>query len=99
MGFLEVARDTLRDLQVTDAVRERLSFAFDRLADAESKIEVLQKENGKFQAQLEREQLDHKQARQELQRLKDEHAEETLIHCQMEFRRGKHSCCIHSASV
>ena len=89
MSLLDIARDTLKDLPVSDIVRERLSLAFDRLAEAEAKIDALQLQNGSFQAQLERERLDHKQTRDELQRLKDEHAEEVRFHKTIEFRRGK----------
>ena len=89
MSLLEVARDTLKDLPISDIVRERLSLALDRFADAEAKIEVLQAETGGLKAQLERERLDHKQTQQELQRLKDEHAEEIRVHGNVEFRRGK----------
>ena len=91
MSLLDIARDTLKDLPVSDIVRERLSLAFNRLADAEAKIDALQSQNGSFQAQLERERLDHKQTREELRRLKDEYSEEIRIHKKsgVEFRRGK----------
>lgn len=89
MSLISTARDALKDLPVSDIVRERLSLALDRLAEAEAKIETLQSEKGSLQSQLERERLDHQQTRQELQRLKDEHAEEIRIHRTIEFRRGK----------
>ena len=89
MSLLDIARDTLKDLPVSDIVRERLSLAFDRLAEAEAKIDALQLQNGSFQAQLERERLDNKQTRDELQRLKDEHAEDVRFHQTIEFRGGK----------
>lgn len=89
MSLLDIARDTLKDLPVSDIVRERLSLAFDRLAEAETKIDTLQSQNGNFQAQLERERLDHKQTREELDRLKQEYSEEIRIHSAIEFRRGK----------
>ena len=89
MSFIDTARDALKDLPISDIVRERLSFALDRLMDAEAKVDTLQTDKGSLQAQLERERLDHKQTRDELQRLKDENAEEIRIHSLVEFRRGK----------
>ena len=89
MSLLDIARDTLKDLPVSDIVRERLSLALDRLAESESKIEALQSEKANFQAQLEIERLDHKKTCEELQRLKDECFEEVCIHHTIEFRRGK----------
>ena len=89
MSLISTARDALKDLPVSDIVRERLSLALDHLTDAEAKIDAVQLQNGNLQAQLERDRLDHQQTRQELQRLKDEHAEEIRIHRTIEFRRGK----------
>ena len=89
MSFIDTARDALKDLPISDIVRERLSFALDRLMDAEAKIETLQTEKGSLQAQLDRERYDHKLAREELQRVKDEHMEDIRIHRTAEFRRGK----------
>ena len=89
MSFIDTARDALKDLPISDIVRERLSFALDRLTDAEAKIDTLQTDKGGLHAQLERERLDHKQTRDELQRLKDELSEDIRIHGLVEFRRGK----------
>jgi len=68
---------------------QQLSFAKDQFTDLERKVSDLQTQVGRLDAQLERERADHKQAREELQRLKDEHAEEVVIHRAIEFRRGK----------
>ena len=90
MGLLEVARDTLKEIPMSDIVRERLSLALDRLSEAETKIETLQTEKGGMTSALDRERIDHQKTQQELQRLKDEHAEEIQIHrTGIEFRRGK----------
>ena len=89
MSLIDLARDALKEIPMSDIIRERLSLSLDRLTDAEAKIETLQTENGKLQAQLENARFDHKEAQQELQRLKDEHAEEIRIHSTIEFRRGK----------
>jgi len=89
MSLIDLARDALKEIPMSDIIRERLSLSLDRLTDAEAKIESLQTENGKLQAQLENARFDYKEAKEELQRLKDEHAEEVRIHGSIEFRRGK----------
>lgn len=89
MSLLETARDALKELPLSDIVRERLSLALDRLAEAESKIEVLQTENGSLKSQFERERLDHHQTREEVERLKQQLAEEVRFHRGVEFHRGK----------
>jgi hypothetical protein len=68
---------------------QQLEFARDMFSDLERKVSDLQAQVGRLDAQLERERIDHKEAREDLQRLKDEHAEEIRIHRTIEFRRGK----------
>lgn len=68
---------------------QQLSFAKDQFIQLERKVSDLQTQAGRLEAQLEREQLDHKKAREDLQRLQEEYAEEICIHSTLEFRRGK----------
>ena len=68
---------------------QQLAFARDQFEALERKVSDLQTQIGRFDAQLERERTEHKQAREDLQRLKDEHFEEVRIHKMVEFRRGK----------
>lgn len=68
---------------------QQLAFAKDQFAQLERKVSDLQTQAGHLEAQLEREQLDHKMAREESQRLHEEYAEEIRIHSAIEFRRGK----------
>ncbi len=68
---------------------QQFAFAKDQFSDLERKVADLQKQIGDLEAQLERERMEHKQAREELQRLRDEHSEEIRIHNSIEFRRGK----------
>jgi hypothetical protein len=89
MSLIDVARDTLKEIPMADILRERLSLALDQSAAFERQIAVLQKENGKLQAQLEVVTLDCNKAKQELRRLEAEHAEEVRIFNTIEFRRGK----------
>jgi hypothetical protein len=71
MGMVEVARDALKNIPISDVLRERVSLALDRLAEAERQIATLQAEKGGLQGQLERERIDHEQAKKELQRLQE----------------------------
>jgi len=90
MSLLDIARDTLKDLPVSDILRERLSLALDLAAQAEIKHEETKAKLARSEASLERERLDHKQTREQLQRLQEEHSEEIRIHGSgVEFRRGK----------
>jgi hypothetical protein len=89
MSLLDSAREALKELPISDLVRERLSLALDRLSEAEAKIEVLQAENARLRVELENERLNHQHTRDQLQRLQEEHAEEVLIARGIEFRRGK----------
>lgn len=96
MSLLDAARDALKQLPLSDILRERLSLALDQAAVAESKVAELQVALGKAEAkiesvhaQLEDERVHHQQTKEELQRLRDEHAEEVRIHATIEFRRGK----------
>jgi hypothetical protein len=89
MSAFDTIKAAIIELPISDILKARLELAFDRAAELESKVETLQKENANLHAQLEIERLNHKNTRDELQRLKDEHAEETRIHNSIEFRRGK----------
>lgn len=74
---------------MADNLRERLSLALDQSAVYERQIAVMQVELGKLQALIEVIALDRDRIREELQRLKNEHAEEVVIKRAVEFRRGK----------
>src|SRR5690606_21210344 len=56
--------------------------------EAESKIELLQVENGGLKAQFERERLDHQNTKKELDALHALHFEDVRIHRGIEFRVG-----------
>jgi len=88
MSLIQVARDTLKEIPMSDVIRERLSLAFDQLADAQHQVEVLQTEKGSLNAQLERERTDHEQTKKELKRLEELAREESFFVQDIEFRRG-----------
>lgn len=88
MGMVEVARDALKEIPLSEVLRERVSPALDRLAESERKIEALQTETGGLKAQLERERVDHEKTKQELNALRDSHHEEIRLVRDIEFRKG-----------
>jgi hypothetical protein len=72
-----------------EVLRQHLAFASDQFVALDRKASELEREIGKLDAELQREKLDRDKAQQELQRLKDEHEEETAYHDCILFRRGK----------
>ena len=89
MGLLEIARETLKEIPMSDILRERLSLALDQSAEAQRQITALQTENGKVQAQLEIERANHQKMQQELKALQETWSEEVRIKRMIEFRRGR----------
>lgn len=89
MSLLDIARDALKDLPVSDILRERLSLALDLASQAEAKHEETKAQLARVEVQLQMECLNHKETQKELQRFKDEHVEEIRIHRLIEFRLGK----------
>jgi hypothetical protein len=89
MSLVEVARDALKEIPMSDVLRERLSLALDRLSDAEAKNESLQQEIGKCQSLLEQERVNHEKTKQELQTLRDKLHEDVRVFESIEFRRGE----------
>jgi len=91
MSLIETACDALKNIPMSDILRERLSMTIDQLAISEAKIEVLQRENGKLASRLDQEQFDHNQTKQELQALRDFHAETIRFVHGIEFKKGVRS--------
>lgn len=89
MGLLEIAKETLKEIPMADVLRERLSLALDQSADFQRQLSTTAALQAKLEAQLEIVTLDRNKAREELQRLKDEHSEEIRIKHGIEFRKGK----------
>lgn len=89
MGLIEIARDTLKEIPMADILRERLSLALDQFLVLERKVSELQTKVGNLESKLEIVTLDRDKTQQELNRLKEEHIEEILIHRCIEFRRGR----------
>jgi hypothetical protein len=83
----------------SEILKECLAFASDQFVALDRKASELEREIGKLEAKLEREQLDRDKAQQELKRLQKEYEEETILHSFIEFRRGKRTqnkwipCC------
>jgi hypothetical protein len=89
MGTFDTIKQTLTELPISDILKARLEFAFDQSSHLERQVSELQTKTGQLQAQLEIVTTDRDNAQTQLQRLKDEYAEEVRIHRMIEFRRGK----------
>ena len=88
MGLYEAAKDALKDIPMADVIRERISLALERLAEAEAQIATLQTEKGGLEAQIGRERTDHEETKKELQTLKERFQEDVRFIHGVEFRRG-----------
>jgi hypothetical protein len=88
MSLLDIARDTLKDLPISDILRERLSLALDQSAHLDSQNEILRTQNAELKAELGIVTRDHAKTKEELQRCKQEHVEDVRIVVATEFRRG-----------
>lgn len=89
MGLIETARDALKDIPISDILRERLASALDYSSKLEAENRALELKVATVHAKLEIEKEKHDASRVELQRFKDEHAEEIRIYRSVELRRGK----------
>lgn len=89
MGIFDSIEKLITEHGSAAILGQQLAFARDQFEALERKVSDLQTQVGRLDAQLERERSDHQQARKDLQRLKEEHAEEIRIHRLVEFRRGK----------
>jgi DNA repair exonuclease SbcCD ATPase subunit len=72
-----------------EILKERLDLAKDQFVALDRKASELEREIGKLEAKLQREQLDRNQAQEELKRLQKEHEEDIRIYKNIEFRKGK----------
>lgn len=89
MGLLETARDALKDLPVSDILRERLSLALDQATAAEKKIEAMRDENAELKAEIKIARADAEKKSAELEALRKEHEEEVVVLDSLVFKRGK----------
>lgn len=70
-------------------LRDRLGLVADQVRQMERQLVDLQRELAETTVELRREKEDHVETKNQLQKLKDEHTEEVIIHRTIEFRRGK----------
>jgi FtsZ-binding cell division protein ZapB len=89
MTTLGDIKSALTELPISDILKARLEFAVDQSVALERQVEELQAKASDLQAELRVVATDRKQAREELDRLKNEHAEEIRIHHGIEYRKGQ----------
>jgi predicted RNase H-like nuclease (RuvC/YqgF family) len=89
MGLFDGIEKLITEHGSAAIIGQQLAFAKEQFSHLEKKVEELQTETGKLQAQLQREQDDHEKAKKELCRLQKEYEEDIRIQNGIEFRRGK----------
>jgi hypothetical protein len=88
MSLADIAKDALKDLPISEIVRERLSLALDQSAVFERQVGELQTKVGRLEAQLDITRGDRDKAQEQLRDLQQAHEEEIRIEHTVEFRRG-----------
>lgn len=88
MGVVQAAIDTLKDLPISDVLRERLSLALDETASLERKVSDLQAQAAEFRAEARIAKANEAEAKAQLERLRKGHEEEVRLVKGVEFRRG-----------
>ncbi len=89
MSTLTDIKSALTELPISDILKARLEFAVDQSVALERQVQALQAKAADLQAELRIVAIDRKQAREELDRMKNEHAEEIRIFHGIEYRKGK----------
>jgi multidrug resistance efflux pump len=89
MSLVSVAREALKELPLSDIVRDRFNLALDQLTACERKTTELQLQIGRLHAQKERAEADLKECQAAYERLKELHMEEVQIQCTVELRKGE----------
>lgn len=88
MNLEDTARQALKDLPVTDVMRERVSLALDQISVLEKRNADLQILVGEARAELKLAVKRADKAERELETLRAQHSESVRIHRGIEFRRG-----------
>jgi hypothetical protein len=89
MNPLEVIEKLITEHGSAAILGQHLAFAKDQFSALERQVTEYQAKTAKLEAQLEIEQMNHKETKQQFQRLQDEHSEDIRVHKGIEFRRGK----------
>lgn len=89
MGIVDGIEKLINEHGSSVILAQQLALAKEQFAALERQVGELQSKAAKFEAQLEIERVNHQRACEELQSLKEEHAEEVRIRGGIEFRKGK----------
>ena len=89
IDIIDTARKALKEIPISDILRERMSLALDQASNLESKIQEKDVLVGELRAQLKEIDSHRDKIQRELDRLKSEMAEDVKIIHGLEFRRGK----------
>ena len=88
MSIFDTAKETLKEIQLSDVMRARLEFAFDQSATLEKQVSTISAEKAQLQAELKiaKEQVEENEAK--LHSLEEKYSEVIRIHNGIEFRKG-----------
>jgi hypothetical protein len=86
--ILDFIKNLFGGFFLVGALRERVSIAEGKLADANHKVETLQSENDGLETQLQREQIEHEETKAKLRKLEASHTEEIRFIHDVEFRKS-----------
>jgi hypothetical protein len=87
-AILQTARDALKDLPMSDLVRERLALALDQAAISDRKVDEHQAQVGKLEAKIEIIEFERDKYRKDYEMIQAKYSEQVVIHKGAEFRRG-----------
>jgi len=89
MGIIDGIEKLINEHGSSVILSQQLALAKEQFTALERRLGDLQSKLAKTEAQLEIERATHQKTGEELQRLKDEHAEEVRISGGVEFRRSR----------
>jgi hypothetical protein len=88
MSVYEIVIDALKQLPMSEILRERLSLAAEEIARLEKQIAVLNQENRDLKAQLELAREQYNKAKEDYERLQKKHEERVFLFRGIEYRCG-----------
>ena len=89
LSIFDRAKSALAEIQISDVLKERLAFAIDKGAAAETKVSELRAEIADFKAELKIAQREAEEKKSELNTLREKHKEEIRVRSGVEFRKGE----------
>lgn len=89
LAVFDRAKKALSEIQISEVLRERLSFAIEQGTVTEKQIVQLRQDLSETKAELTMAKLEAQKRDQELEALREAMKEDVVIHRTVEFRRGR----------